>query len=137
MYEPALSITHNAALLDVLSQLTHLQTVMLRGNHDDERQPNLLYDFIDKLKVLSRPRSVTNHPTKGSRVQGGFLQELRVVMIWTPSSRNQWGTTFIREDAASGAIVGGFSVLSDWAEYQNVPMSLMEKTRTKGEMSWR
>src|SRR5258706_628068 len=107
MYEPILCHTYNSALLDVLSKLTYLEKILLRGNHDDERQPNLLYDFMSKLKKRADPGSLhedndkhkNDAPVYGG---GGTLTDLKVVMIWAPASRDQWGTTFVRgegEDA--------------------------------------
>jgi hypothetical protein len=110
MYEPILCHTYNSALLDVLSKLTHLEKILLRGNHDDERQPNLLYDFMNKLKKRADPgldRTVgrqNNTDTRGRWVRH-VVAELKVVMIWAPASRDQWGTTFVRgegDDPSSG-----------------------------------
>ena len=126
MYEPILCHTYNSALLDILSKLTHLEKILLRGNHDDERQPNLLYDFMNKLKKRADPGSLQqpdredNAPTYTT---GGTLTELKVVMIWAPASRDQWGTTFVRGEGEDPL---------EWKEHLNVPMALMDRSKGQG-----
>ena len=127
MYEPNLCRTYNSALLDVLSKLTHLEKILLRGNHDDERQPNLLYDFMHKLKKRAdlgfpqqRDKDRDDAPTCSP---GGTLTELKVVMIWAPASRDQWGTTFVRGEGDDPL---------EWREHLNVPMALMDRSKGQG-----
>jgi len=127
MYEPILCHTYNSALLDVLSKLTYLEKILLRGNHDDERQPNLLYDFMNKLKKRAEPVSLQQRdndkddaPTYGG---GGTLTELKVVMIWAPASRDQWGSTFVRGEGEDPL---------EWKEHLNVPMALMDRSKGQG-----
>jgi hypothetical protein len=131
MYEPILCHTYNSALLDVLSKLTHLEKILLRGNHDDERQPNLLYDFMNKLKKRAdlgdhQPLWGDENKKHGARVGvdgSGTLVELRVVMIWAPASRDQWGTTFVRGEGDDPL---------EWKEHLNVPMQLMDRSKGQG-----
>ncbi len=128
MYEPILCHTYNSALLDVLSKLTYLEKILLRGNHDDERQPNLLYDFMSKLKKRADPGSLhedndkhkNDAPVYGG---GGTLTDLKVVMIWAPASRDQWGTTFVRGEGEDPF---------EWREHLNVPMALMDRSKGQG-----
>ena len=131
MYEPILCHTYNSALLDVLSKLTYLEKILLRGNHDDERQPNLLYDFMNKLKKRADPGSPHQQDGGNDKHQndapmyggGGTLTELKVVMIWAPASRDQWGSTFVRGE--------GEDPLA-WREHLNVPMALMDRSKGQG-----
>lgn len=123
MYEPILCHTYNSALLDVLSKLTYLEKILLRGNHDDERQPNLLYDFMSKLKRRADPlhdKSKDDVPMYGG---AGTLTDLKVVMIWAPASRDQWGTTFVRGEGEDPL---------EWREHLNVPMALMDRSKGQG-----
>lgn len=131
MYEPILCHTYNSALLDVLSKLTYLEKILLRGNHDDERQPNLLYDFMNKLKKRADPCSLQqwDKDKDGGKdgvpmcVGGGTLTELKVVMIWAPASRDQWGSTFVRGEGEDPL---------EWKEHLNVPMALMDRSKGQG-----
>jgi hypothetical protein len=131
MYEPILCHTYNSALLDVLSKLTHLEKILLRGNHDDERQPNLLYEFMNKLKKRAEPPGSLRQrdedwdkdKIEASTYPGGTLTELKVVMIWAPASRDQWGTTFIRGESEDPL---------EWKEHLNVPMALMDRSKGQG-----
>jgi len=131
MYEPILCHTYNSALLDVLSKLTYLEKILLRGNHDDERQPNLLYDFMNKLKKRADPGSPRQRDGDGdidkddapSCGGSGTLTELKVVMIWAPASRDQWGTTFVRGEGEDPF---------EWKEHLNVPMALMDRSKGQG-----
>ena len=149
MYEPILCHTYNSALLDILSKLTHLEKILLRGNHDDERQPNLLYDFINKLKSRA-DAPLDSLPPRGKQTDsrnhnhnhdyrdededttkadappygtGATLAELKVVMIWAPASRDQWGTTFVRGEGDDPL---------HWKEHLNVPMALMDRSKGQG-----
>jgi len=127
MYEPILCHTYNSALLDILSKLTYLEKILLRGNHDDERQPNLLYDFMSKLKKRAEPGSLRQQDKDkddtSTYSSGGTLTELKVVMIWAPASRDQWGTTFVRGEGEDPL---------EWKEHLNVPMALMDRSKAQG-----
>ena len=131
MYEPILCHTYNSALLDVLSKLTYLEKILLRGNHDDERQPNLLYDFMNKLKKRADPGSLHQRDEGNDQLQNdapmyggaGTLTELKVVMIWAPASRDQWGSTFVRGEGEDPL---------EWREHLNVPMALMDRSKGQG-----
>jgi len=127
MYEPILCHTYNSALLDILSKLTYLEKILLRGNHDDERQPNLLYDFMNKLKKRAEPGSLRRQDKDkddtSTYSSGGTLTELKVVMIWAPASRDQWGTTFVRGEGEDPL---------EWKEHLNVPMALMDRSKAQG-----
>lgn len=56
-------------------------------------------------------------------IPGGTLVELKVVMIWAPASRDQWGTTFVRGEGEDPF---------EWKEHLNVPMALMDRSKGQG-----
>ena len=82
---------------------------------------------MNKLKKRADPGSLRqrdeDEDSASTYTPGGTLIELRVVMIWAPASRDQWGTTFVRGEGEDPL---------EWKEHLNVPMALMDRSKGQG-----
>ena len=82
---------------------------------------------MNKLKKRAEPGSLRRQDKDkddtSTYSSGGTLTELKVVMIWAPASRDQWGTTFVRGEGEDPL---------EWKEHLNVPMALMDRSKAQG-----
>ena len=82
---------------------------------------------MNKLKKRAEPVSLQQRDNDNDDAPtycgGGTLAELKVVMIWAPASRDQWGSTFVRGEGEDPL---------EWKEHLNVPMALMDRSKGQG-----